>query len=65
MKVLITGATGFIGRNSVEALFSAGHKDIRILTRSKSKGNFSLPVEVFGWNPTDSYIEENALGSIL
>jgi nucleoside-diphosphate-sugar epimerase len=34
--VLVTGATGFIGRRLVEALTSAGH-DVTVLTRDAGK----------------------------
>lgn len=50
MKVLITGATGFIGKKLVHTLSREGH-EIVILSRNanKAKSTFSLPVETFTW----------------
>lgn len=38
MHVLVTGATGFVGRNLIPALLEAGH-DVRALTRDRSKAD--------------------------
>lgn len=43
--VLVTGATGFIGRHTVRALMDAGHK-VRALCRSESKDLAAEGVEV-------------------
>ncbi len=47
-KVLVTGATGFIGRRLVERLCSRGTDDLRVLARNLHKGAFlkELPIEV-------------------
>jgi uncharacterized protein YbjT (DUF2867 family) len=45
MKILVTGATGNVGRPLVEQLNSAGHQ-VRALTRNPAKANFSKGVEV-------------------
>lgn len=47
-RVLVTGATGFIGRHLVEKLVERGTEDIRVLVRNLHKGAFlkDLPVEV-------------------
>ncbi len=42
MKVLITGATGFIGSKLTEALFTAGH-EIVVVSRSREKARNKLP----------------------
>jgi uncharacterized protein (TIGR01777 family) len=41
-RVLITGATGFIGRRLVEALVSAGH-EVTVLTRDRAKAALLRP----------------------
>ena len=52
MKVLVTGATGFIGKKLVGQLISRGH-DVSILTRDAEGASQRLPVncEVYEWRP--------------
>lgn len=66
MKILITGASGFVGTCLIEKLIDSGHQDIRILTRNieKFEKECSLPVDVFYWNPKDHYIEVGALENV-
>lgn len=45
MKILVTGATGTVGRHLVEQLNQAGHH-VRALTRNPAKANFPAGVEV-------------------
>ncbi len=54
MKVLVTGATGFIGKKIVHALAREGHQ-IVVLSRNaeNAKGKFAAPVTAFSWNPTE------------
>lgn len=51
MKILVTGATGFVGRALTHDLVAAGH-DVSALSRSAATGG-RLPasVRVTGWNP--------------
>ena len=47
--ILLTGATGFIGRNLVKALCEEGRQDVRVLVRNPIRANAllrDLPVEV-------------------
>ncbi len=64
--ILITGATGLVGSKLVATLKEKGEKDIRILTRNKSKTKNTYPyeVEVFNWDPTLGTIEEGALEGV-
>jgi len=52
MKVLVTGATGFVGNALLKALNHKGH-EIVVLTRNIDAAGFRLPVlcEVHQWNP--------------
>jgi uncharacterized protein YbjT (DUF2867 family) len=45
MTILVTGATGRVGRHVVDQLFQRGAK-VRVLTRDPSKANFPAGVEV-------------------
>lgn len=45
MKILVTGATGTVGRQVVNHLIQAGH-EVRALTRNPAKANFPGDVEV-------------------
>ncbi|MBT7610083.1 MAG: TIGR01777 family protein [Bacteriovoracaceae bacterium] len=66
MKILITGATGFIGTRLIEGLIDSNRHDIRILTRNRKKflGESCFPIEVFEWNVEDSSIESGALENV-
>lgn len=51
MLILVTGATGFVGKNLVQKLISMGH-DIHVLTRNTQKAKEIFPqnnVNVFEW----------------
>lgn len=45
MKVLVTGATGFIGKNLVERLLEEGHEVICVSRKKIPKGTFQRDVE--------------------
>lgn len=64
MKILITGATGLVGSKLLEKLFTSGHDDIRILTRSKSNYQGPFPVELFEWDPVQGLLENGALENV-
>jgi uncharacterized protein YbjT (DUF2867 family) len=46
MRVLVVGATGFVGGQLVESLRSAGH-DVVAFSRSASQSRFPDDVEIF------------------
>ncbi|GIH75290.1 SDR family oxidoreductase [Planobispora longispora] len=52
MKILVTGATGFVGRNVVTQLLQAG-VEVRALTRNPAKANLPETVEVVRGDLTD------------
>lgn len=55
-RVLVTGATGFVGQNLVKKLLEEGKHDVRVLIRNPIKANASLrnsPVEVLFGDLTD------------
>ena len=65
MKLLITGATGFIGLRLCQKLFSEGH-ELVILSRNVSAAQklFSYPVSVFTWNPETELVPPEALQGV-
>ena len=50
MRVLITGATGFIGKHLIEALLKEGN-EITIVSRDKEKASNEMPpgINISGW----------------
>jgi hypothetical protein len=61
VKVLITGATGFVGRKLVKKLISNNHQ-VHVLTRNVPKAalKLSAKVEYFKWSPKEELIPEAA-----
>ncbi|KAM3101021.1 TIGR01777 family oxidoreductase [Phormidesmis sp. 146-12] len=55
MKVVITGATGFVGSRLVERLLAEGHQVV-VLTRNPAKAAFpqSSSLEIVAYSPTES-----------
>lgn len=51
LKVLVTGATGFVGRYLCRELFRRGH-DINILSRRQNVSIDSLPIKTYQWKNT-------------
>lgn len=55
MKVLLTGATGFVGRHAAQRLAVAGHS-VRAISRNPGGGARKVPGvdEVQGWSPLEA-----------
>ncbi len=65
MKILMTGATGFIGKNLGKELFRRGH-EINIVSRS-AKGlspQLPFPCRIYEWNPEQNKIPLAALENV-
>ena len=65
MKILITGASGFVGKELVNHLFSRGH-EVTVLSRFPQKAKSQLPAscKVEEWNPLVDMIPKTALADI-
>jgi uncharacterized protein (TIGR01777 family) len=63
MKILITGATGLIGKELSKLLLEKGHT-IHYLTTSKSKIKDNLNNCGFYWNPNTEEIDSNCLTGV-
>ena len=60
MKILITGATGLVGKELVQLLLSKNHS-VNYLTTSLSKIESKPNYKGFYWNPQQGKIDENCL----
>lgn len=60
MKILITGATGLVGKELVKLLLSKGHS-VNYLTITKSKVEDKPNYQGFSWNPEQGKIDDNCL----
>jgi len=63
MTILITGATGLIGKEIVKQCHEAGHK-VHFLTTSKSKLNTQAEYRGFYWNPNQNEIDHNCFEGV-
>jgi len=65
MKVLVTGATGFIGRELAQKLAGRGHSLV-VLTRDARMAGVRLPVraEIHRWNPERGTFDPAALEGV-
>ena len=66
MSILITGATGLIGKKLVIKLIESGYEDIRVLTRNPDKARKTLPfpISFYHWDIKNKTIQEDALKDI-
>jgi len=60
MKILITGATGLIGKELVKLLLAKNHS-VHYLTTAKSKIANQANYQGFYWNPEEGKIDENCI----
>jgi uncharacterized protein (TIGR01777 family) len=65
MKVMVTGATGFIGKELIKRLNEMGH-EIVVLTRNSDSARFRVPVhcEVITWDPCKYHLQSTALKGV-
>lgn len=63
MTILVTGATGTVGRHVVDQLIEAGQR-VRALTRNPAKANLPRPVEVVAGDLTKPATLEVALDGV-
>ena len=65
MKILVTGATGFIGRQALLHLRDQGH-EIVVLTRDPQKAPVRLPIvcKIFSWRETSQPPPEEAFADV-
>jgi len=64
MKIVITGATGFVGRQITEALLKLGHEVVALSRHpEKAKAQLPLPVTFFAWDSTREVPPTEALSN--
>ena len=65
MKILITGATGFIGKELLKVLDQGNH-EITVLTRNIETSQFHIPIycQVYQWNPLVSPLKTKILKGV-
>ncbi|WP_412471597.1 TIGR01777 family oxidoreductase [Halobacteriovorax sp. RT-1-4] len=66
MGIIITGATGLIGRELIHELAIHGHEDIRVLSRNpeKAQASFNIPIKCFYWDPQKGEVDKDAFNSV-
>lgn len=65
MKVLVTGATGLVGRHLVKRLIDGGH-EVVALTRNLDDASINLPVRcmIHEWVPDAGHLDPRALDDV-
>ena len=65
VRVLVAGATGFVGRELVRVLFEKGH-DILILTRNVESAVLKIPAgcKVIEWSPNVNFLAPSLISKV-
>ena len=65
MKILVAGATGFIGKELVKKLDEKGH-EIIVLTRNRETARFHIPIhcQIHQWDPEKNPLPANSLKDV-
>ena len=65
MKVLVAGATGFIGKELLKRLNDKGHEVIA-LTRNKDIAIFNIPIhcQIHQWDPSNKPLPTNIIKGV-
>lgn len=63
MNILITGATGFVGRHLIKSLNENHEVQVKVLTRNKekAKSKFDHSVRLYEWDVANNFIDPDAL----
>jgi uncharacterized protein (TIGR01777 family) len=64
MNVLVTGGTGFIGKQIIHALLEKDHAVTNLTTQRKQEGVVSEKFQHIYWNPTSKEINKSLLSNI-
>ena len=64
MNVLVTGGTGFIGKQIIQALLEKGYAVTNLTTQRKQEGVISEMFQHVYWNPTTKELNKSLLNSI-
>lgn len=64
MKILITGATGLVGKKLCTRLRENSNHELRLLTRSPNRYKSNEKIKYFKWDLESEYIDLDALESI-
>ena len=64
MNVLVTGGTGFIGKQIIQALLEKGHAVTNLTTQRRQEGVLSEKLQHIYWNPKSKELNKSLLPSI-
>lgn len=64
MNVIVTGGTGFIGKQIIQALLEKGHAVTNLTTQRKQEGVVSEMFQHVYWNPTTKELNKSLLPNI-
>lgn len=64
MKILITGASGFVGKHLLRNLLLDKHEIVALTRDSKKIKDLGLPVEVYEWDPKKNDFPQQSLQGI-